>query len=168
MRTSCVHFHHQRLLGVRSVSGGACQRRPLLQRSNKSPTDTTRLVCTCRATFTKPDKRAQHSKGHVQHTNSHSSNDLVHFESLNLQQHDPDNTDKLDLVVAGAGPSGIAVAERVSAAGYKVCVVDPAPLAHWPNNYGVWVDEFEAMGLDDCLEIVWPQAKVHLDSNIER
>lgn len=70
-------------------------------------------------------------------------------------------------MVAGGGPSGIAVAERVSAAGYKVCVVDPAPLAHWPNNYGVWVDEFAAMGLDDCLEIIWPQAKVHLDSGKE-
>lgn len=70
-------------------------------------------------------------------------------------------------VVAGAGPSGIAVAERVAKAGYRVCVVDPAPRAHWPNNYGVWVDEFDAMGLGDCLEIVWPQAKVHLDSRKE-
>ena len=70
-------------------------------------------------------------------------------------------------VVAGAGPSGIAVAERVAKAGYRVCVVDPAPQAHWPNNYGVWVDEFDAMGLGDCLEIVWPQAKVHLDSRKE-
>lgn len=86
------------------------------------------------------------------------------FESLKLHVHNPDSTAKLDLVVAGAGPSGIAVAERVSAAGYKVCVVDPQPLAHWPNNYGVWVDEFEAMGLQDCLEIIWSKAKVHLDS----
>ena len=70
-------------------------------------------------------------------------------------------------VVAGAGPSGIAVAERVAKAGYRVCVVDPAPQAHWPNNYGVWVDEFDAMGLGDCLEIVWPRAKVHLDSRKE-
>ena len=43
-------------------------------------------------------------------------------------------------------------------------VVDPAPLAPWPNNYGVWVDEFDAMGLGDCLEVVWPQANVFLDS----
>lgn len=49
-------------------------------------------------------------------------------------------------------------------AGFKVCVVDPAPLAAWPNNYGVWCDEFEAMGLDDCFEVVWPQAQVFLDS----
>ena len=45
-----------------------------------------------------------------------------------------------------------------------MCVVDPAPLSSWPNNYGVWVDEFEAMGLADCLERVWPKAQVFLDS----
>lgn len=58
----------------------------------------------------------------------------------------------------------MAVAERVAAAGFTVCVVDPDPFAHWPNNYGVWVDEFQAMGLDDCLHVIWPKAKVWLDS----
>ena len=48
-----------------------------------------------------------------------------------------------DLVIAGAGPAGLAVAQRVSAAGYRVCIIDPDPLAAWPNNYGVWVDEFQ-------------------------
>lgn len=43
-------------------------------------------------------------------------------------------------------------------------VVDPYPLAKWPNNYGVWVDEFEAMGLEDHLDVVWDQAKVYLNS----
>ena len=96
------------------------------------------------------------------------------------------------------------------AAGYKVCVIDPSPLAAWPNNYGalalhhmqvpyrvvshfivkymssnaqkltaqkaevhcsacdptagVWVDEFRAMGLDDCLDHIWNRAEVFLDS----
>lgn len=49
--------------------------------------------------------------------------------------------------------------------GYKVCIVDPDPRAPWPNNYGVWVDEFEAMGLTDYLEVVWPKANVFLDSS---
>lgn len=44
-------------------------------------------------------------------------------------------------------------------------VVDPEPLSKWPNNYGVWVDEFAAMGLDGCLELVWPKATVFLDSS---
>ena len=124
----------------------------------------------CRATLTKPSRQtAQHAPAHVSQRSSSqpastSSHHPATFESLRLHTHNPASNDKLDLIVAGAGPSGIAVAERVSAAGYKVCVVDPAPLAHWPNNYGVWVDEFAAMGLDDCLEITWPQAKVHLDS----
>jgi flavin-dependent dehydrogenase len=73
----------------------------------------------------------------------------------------------VDLVVAGAGPAGLAVAERVARAGYRVCVVDPDPLGIWPNNYGVWVDEFQAMGLSDCLEVVWPKARVLLDSTAE-
>lgn len=46
-------------------------------------------------------------------------------------------------------------------------MIEPAPLAPWPNNYGVWVDEFEAMGLEDCLEVVWPQARVFLDDTPE-
>lgn len=47
----------------------------------------------------------------------------------------------------------------------QVCIIDPAPLGIWPNNYGVWVDEFKAMGLGDCLEVIWPKAKVFLDSD---
>jgi len=78
--------------------------------------------------------------------------------------HDPIKTPSVDLVIAGAGPSGLAVGERVARAGFKVCIIDPAPLGIWPNNYGVWVDEFEAMGLGDCLEVIWPKAKVFLDS----
>ena len=124
----------------------------------------------CRATLTKPSRQtAQRPPTHVTQKSSSEpdKNPSATFESLRLHTHDSSSDVKLDLVVAGGGPSGIAVAERVSAAGYKVCVVDPAPLAHWPNNYGVWVDEFTAMGLEDCLEIVWPQAKVHLDSGKE-
>ncbi len=30
---------------------------------------------------------------------------------------------------------------------------------------GVWVDEFRAMGLDDCLDHVWDRAEVFLDSS---
>lgn len=48
-----------------------------------------------------------------------------------------------------------------------MCVVDPNPLGVWPNNYGVWVDEFQNMGLEDCLEVVWPKAKVWLNSGAD-
>lgn len=72
---------------------------------------------------------------------------------------------EVDLVIAGAGPSGLAVGARVAEAGYRVAIIDPEPLGIWPNNYGVWVDEFQAMGLEDCLEVIWPKAKVWLDND---
>lgn len=37
----------------------------------------------------------------------------------------------------------------------------------WINNYGVWCDEFEAMGLEDCFKVVWPKAVVHLSNGEE-
>lgn len=82
-----------------------------------------------------------------------------------IAAHDPAKVPHVDLVIAGAGPSGLAVGERVARAGYKVCIIDPSPLGIWPNNYGVWVDEFEAMGLGDSLEVIWPKAKVFLDND---
>jgi lycopene beta-cyclase len=84
-----------------------------------------------------------------------------------LPQHDEQQHSYVDLVVAGAGPSGIAVASRVARAGFSVCVVDPNPLAPWINNYGVWVDEFQAMGLEDCLHVIWPKAKVWMGNTRE-
>ena len=42
--------------------------------------------------------------------------------------------------------------------------MDPNPLAPWINNFGVWIDEFELMGLQDCLDYTWDRALVHLSS----
>ena len=83
-----------------------------------------------------------------------------------LPSFDPD-LGQVHLAVVGAGPSGLSVAERVAAAGFRVCIIDPAPLAPWTNNYGVWKDEFAAMGLEDCLSPVWNQAHVFLDSSTQ-
>lgn len=88
---------------------------------------------------------------------------IPELSDMELMQLDPLGTKKFDLVIAGGGPSGLAVADRVSEAGFKVCIVDPMPLANWPNNYGVWVDEFEMMGLEDCLEVVWPRITVEFE-----
>ena len=52
----------------------------------------------------------------------------------------------------------------MSSAGFSVIIVDPNPLSPWINNYGVWCDEFEVMGLDDCYDVVWDKAVVHLDA----
>eukprot|EP00191_Tetraselmis_sp_GSL018_P008538 CAMPEP_0177594828 /NCGR_PEP_ID=MMETSP0419_2-20121207/9998_1 /TAXON_ID=582737 /ORGANISM="Tetraselmis sp., Strain GSL018" /LENGTH=491 /DNA_ID=CAMNT_0019086181 /DNA_START=226 /DNA_END=1701 /DNA_ORIENTATION=+ len=87
--------------------------------------------------------------------------ELPEYNSKNQQN------ELLELVVVGGGPAGLSVAARVSAFGYKVVLVDPEPLGRWPNNYGVWCDEFKAIGLDDCFETVWDSAVVQLDDGDE-
>ncbi|KAI3994443.1 hypothetical protein MKX01_012700 [Papaver californicum] len=32
----------------------------------------------------------------------------------------------------------------------------------WPNNYGVWVDEFQSLDLEDCLYKTWPMTIIFL------
>ncbi|XP_057807004.1 capsanthin/capsorubin synthase, chromoplastic-like [Salvia miltiorrhiza] len=70
---------------------------------------------------------------------------------------------RFDVIVIGAGPAGLRLAEQVARRGIKVCCLDPSPLTMWPNNYGVWVDEFESLGLEDCLDAKWPMTCVHID-----
>ena len=41
-------------------------------------------------------------------------------DEIQLPQYDTVTSPRLDLLVAGGGPAGLAVAERVSAAGYQV------------------------------------------------
>ncbi|KAH9608194.1 hypothetical protein KSS87_015779 [Heliosperma pusillum] len=74
----------------------------------------------------------------------------------------------LDLAIVGGGPAGLAVAQQVSAAGLSVCSIDPSPKLIWPNNYGVWVDEFEAMDLLDCLDTTWSGAVVYIDEKLKK
>lgn len=46
-----------------------------------------------------------------------------------------------------------------------MCIVDPTPSAPWRNNYGVWVDEFQALGHGDCFTRSWDTARVILDDS---
>lgn len=85
-----------------------------------------------------------------------------------LPKYDPSKQSQVDLVVVGSGPAGLAVAKQVSEAGVSVCCIDPAPQSIWPNNYGVWVDEFEAMDLLDCLDTTWASAVVYLDNDSKK
>ncbi|KAG6512458.1 lycopene beta cyclase, chloroplastic/chromoplastic-like [Zingiber officinale] len=82
---------------------------------------------------------------------------------FDLPLYDPSKDLTLDLAVVGGGPAGLAVAQQVSQAGLSVCSIDPSPKLIWPNNYGVWVDEFEAMDLLDCLDATWSSAVVYVD-----
>ncbi|KAA8518042.1 hypothetical protein F0562_015538 [Nyssa sinensis] len=80
-----------------------------------------------------------------------------------LPMYDPSKGLVVDLAVVGGGPAGLAVAQQVSEAGLSVCSIDPSPKLIWPNNYGVWVDEFESMDLLDCLDTTWSGAVVFID-----
>jgi lycopene beta-cyclase len=46
-----------------------------------------------------------------------------------------------DVVVAGSGPAGWAVAHQCALAGLDVVLVAPSPNASWPATYGLWLDE---------------------------
>ncbi|ONK82072.1 uncharacterized protein A4U43_C01F35830 [Asparagus officinalis] len=86
--------------------------------------------------------------------------ELLEFD---LPLYDPSKRLSVDLAVVGGGPAGLAVAQQVSEAGLSVVSIDPNPKLIWPNNYGVWVDEFEAMDLLDCLDATWSGAIVYID-----
>ncbi|KAI5666758.1 hypothetical protein M9H77_16611 [Catharanthus roseus] len=75
----------------------------------------------------------------------------------------PSDRPRFDLVIIGAGPAGLRLAEQVSRYGIKVCCVDPFPLSMWPNNYGTWVDEFESLGLEDCFDKTWAMSCVYIN-----
>lgn len=85
-----------------------------------------------------------------------------------LPLYDPSKNIVVDLAIVGGGPAGLAVAQQVSEAGLSVCSIDPSPKLIWPNNYGVWVDEFEAMDLLDCLDTTWSGAVVYIDDQTQK
>lgn len=85
--------------------------------------------------------------------------------NIDLPLHSVSDRSEYDVAVIGAGPAGLRLAESVSRHGVRVCCVDPSPLLMWPNNYGVWVDEFDDMALSDCLDHVWPLTAVIIDDH---
>ncbi|KAJ9177904.1 hypothetical protein P3X46_009833 [Hevea brasiliensis] len=87
------------------------------------------------------------------------------FLDFDLSWFDPAARSRFDVIIIGTGPAGLRLAEQVSLYGIKVCCVDPSPLSLWPNNYGVWVDEFESLGLLDCLDKTWPMTCVFIDDH---
>ncbi|KXZ48182.1 hypothetical protein GPECTOR_30g278 [Gonium pectorale] len=71
-----------------------------------------------------------------------------------LQPADPATT--ADVTIVGAGPAGLFLAAELAKRGLSVNVLGlDAPIV---NNYGVWTDEFRALGMDHTLECSWPDA----------
>ncbi|GLC71022.1 hypothetical protein PLESTF_001061800 [Pleodorina starrii] len=71
-----------------------------------------------------------------------------------LQPADPSTTS--DVTIVGAGPAGLYLAAELARRGLTVNVLGlDVPIV---NNYGVWTDEFQALGLEHTLECSWPDA----------
>lgn len=75
----------------------------------------------------------------------------------------PHGDDLMDLVVIGCGPAGLALAAESAKLGLKVGLIGPD--LPFTNNYGVWEDEFKALGLEGCIEQVWRDTIVYIDDD---
>ncbi|MEO1403633.1 MAG: lycopene beta cyclase [Cyanobacteria bacterium J06635_1] len=61
-----------------------------------------------------------------------------------------------DALVIGSGPAGLTITAALAQAGLTIQGLSPTrPDAEWPNTYGIWYDELEALGLSDLLEHRW-------------
>jgi len=70
--------------------------------------------------------------------------------------------DEVDVAIIGAGPGGTLMAYLLAEQhGKKVCLIDPMASKKWPNNYGVWQAEWDALAaklsldLRQCLQVEW-------------
>ena len=68
----------------------------------------------------------------------------------------------VDVCVIGGGPAGHTVAALLARDEHSVALVDPSPEGSWPNNYGSWRVEWEALAsslrlpeLLDCVRVNW-------------
>ena len=59
-------------------------------------------------------------------------------------------TATVDVVVVGCGPAGLALAAELGKQGLMVLLVSKE--SKFVNNYGVWLDEFRALGLENTLD----------------
>eukprot|EP00252_Welwitschia_mirabilis_P027421 TRINITY_DN939_c0_g1_i1.p1 TRINITY_DN939_c0_g1~~TRINITY_DN939_c0_g1_i1.p1 ORF type:complete len:358 (+),score=53.94 TRINITY_DN939_c0_g1_i1:113-1075(+) len=70
---------------------------------------------------------------------------------------------KIDLVIIGCGPAGLALAAESARQGITVGLIGPD--LPFTNNYGVWEDEFEELGLRNCIEHIWKDTAVYLEKD---
>ena len=68
----------------------------------------------------------------------------------------------VDVAVVGGGPAGYVMAALLGRSEHSVALVDPKPEGAWPNNYGSWREEWEALAaslqmpeLLDCVSTNW-------------
>ncbi|KAG0583854.1 hypothetical protein M758_3G166500 [Ceratodon purpureus] len=75
----------------------------------------------------------------------------------------PLSDETLDLVVIGCGPAGMCLAAEAAKQGLNVGLVGPD--LPFVNNYGVWTDEFAALGLEDCIEQTWGDSAMYIEGD---
>ena len=59
----------------------------------------------------------------------------------------------LDVTIVGAGPAGLRLAASLAKQGLNVAVVGRD--APFTNNYGVWCEELEGLGLEETIDREW-------------
>ncbi|MFW6057935.1 MAG: lycopene cyclase family protein [Persicimonas sp.] len=67
----------------------------------------------------------------------------------------------MDVIVVGAGPAGLAASAALSRRGLSVISLAPEHPSPWPNSYGLWEDELEGLGFEDCYECRWKTPVVY-------
>lgn len=66
--------------------------------------------------------------------------------------------DEPELWIVGAGPAALLLADACIARGVAVGLLAPDLRTPWPRNYGLWLDDAEALGIVDQLGHRWPRA----------
>ena len=72
-----------------------------------------------------------------------------------------------DVLVIGAGPAALAIAAELVQRGVRVQGLAPGdPGDPWPNTYGIWGPEVEALGLQHLLEHRWSRTGSHFGADL--
>ncbi|PZO20947.1 MAG: lycopene cyclase [Leptolyngbya foveolarum] len=68
-----------------------------------------------------------------------------------------------DVLVIGSGPAGLSLATALAQRGLTVEGLSAiAPQTPWPNTYGIWVDELEALGMSEFLAQRWQDTVAYM------
>lgn len=60
------------------------------------------------------------------------------------------------MLVVGGGPAALCIAAALASERVRVTVLSASdPVAPWPNTYGIWGEEVDALGLSHLLEHRW-------------
>ena len=70
----------------------------------------------------------------------------------------------IDVLIAGAGPSGLALGRACALQGLSVAIVSPNVKDIWPATYGFFCDDGEAAQVGDALSSVWARPFVQVES----